>query len=136
MNFAHFEGLYRGDRYDPVFVCSIDPIVAQAIGATVMRVALSLDTVNKQKEHHPDLRLEDYKGLLPTLCYGEFRADGPTGAVVLYEGYRAHRGLFRAFVKSAKAGRELYVTSFNKLIPRQLDKARRKPQVIIRPHRR
>lgn len=134
MNFTHFRGLYEGLRIDPVIVCNIERRLADALGASVTRVLLSIETLEKQKSRHPDLLPEDYVALRPAILFGEVRQDGPRQAVVLFvDRHRIGYGV-RAYLKVTENGRRIYATSFCRLNERKYRRELAKPLPIIREH--
>lgn len=133
MNFNHFLGLYRGERTDPVIVCHIDQPLALQLGALRGRVLMSLDTIEKQKAHHPDLLEDHYRVLEPTLRQGEYRRDTERSAQINFTDTHFHDANFRAAIKVCRR-QILWVVSFNLLRDRHAAKMRRKLFPIIREH--
>lgn len=134
MNFAHFEGLYLGNRIDPVIVCHLDKALAGQLGAVRGRVLMSDDTMAKQHLRHPDLSLEHYRVLVPTLMRGEYRQDTPRSAVISYTDVYLFGESFRAAVKVTQDGKRIYVVSFNRMRESKRKQASRKPFPVIREH--
>jgi hypothetical protein len=136
MNFRHFLGLYNGDRIDPVIVANVDPVIAAALEAKVLRVFLSRETILKQQVKHSELTADDYRVLPPAMRLGEFRLEKPRSAIVLFVDSRLHGWGFRAHVKATANGREMYVDSFCLMRKKTYGQALAKVQPIIRPHGR
>jgi len=135
MNFNHFLGLYREERIDRVIVYNVEPIIAHALGARVLRVYLSAETLRKQRLRHPDLTVDHYRSLRPTLAFGEYRQESPRTAMVLFLDTKLNDWGFRAHVKSTRNGRELYVDSFCLMRRKTYNRALAKPYPIIKAHR-
>ncbi|WP_209720812.1 MULTISPECIES: hypothetical protein [Asticcacaulis] len=133
MNFDHFLGLYRDERIDDVIVCHLEQRIAAAIGCGRGRVWLSLDTVKKQREHHPDLDEVDYRVLPPCLAFGELRQDTDRTIISVYSDTYFRGYNYRACIKGTRDGR-IFVTSFNRLRDSHMAKLRRKDQIVIREH--
>ena len=133
MNFNHFLGLYRDERYDDLIVCHITNDLAALLGAARGRVLLSHETVTKQRKHHPDLVEDDYRSLRATIMMGEYRQDTPSTAYILFTDTALNDCNYRAAIKGT-SDRRIYCTSFNKIRDRQMAQARRKPFPIIRCH--
>lgn len=134
MNFAHFQGLYDGDRVDPVIVCNIERPLAVALGAKVLRVLLSAETIEKQKRRHAELSSDDYMVLRPALLFGEWRQDGPGSAVILYIDRHCLGTGVRTVVKVTADGRKIFVKSFCRMRDRSYRAELRKPFPILRQH--
>jgi len=134
MNFEHFLGPYNDERIDSLILGHVAPEVAEALGAKVRRVLLSIDTVRKQRLRHPELEPDHYRSLKPALQLGEYRQDSQRSAVVLFIDTKLHDYGMRACVKATANGRELYLVSFCFLRKRTYARELRKGFPVIRPH--
>lgn len=135
MNFDHFLSLYDGVRYDPVIVGHIPNALAAKLGAARGRVLLSHDTLVKQRAHHPDLTVDDYRVLAPTLMMGEYRQDTPRTARILYCDTVYNSCYYRAAIKTPLDDpRRIYVVSFNRVRERQARQMLQHDFPIIKAH--
>ncbi len=113
----HLAGAEGADRP----VATLGEAVARAIGARSRIVRLSSETAAKQRRRHPDIRPEDYARVQRILDEGElFRED--TRAII---GFAKESGvLWRAVLKVANSGDEIYLVTLHRSKPRNLRRAR------------
>lgn len=133
MNVDHFAELWRSERYDALTVCHVTWALALAAGGNKGRVTISLETIAKQRAHHPELTMEEHLALPRILLDGEWRRDPQGGAIVLYEDPSGRGNHARAFVK-VTAKRELYLVSLCRLNEGKLRQLRRRGHEVIKPH--
>jgi hypothetical protein len=138
MDFGHLTGLHLSERNDPLTVCTLRSDIAAALGASTLRVTLSYATLQKQRDHHPDLPLEYYRILPAALRMGAFYQDSRSTAVVFYTDIYEFSANFRVAIKTTGLGDELYVLSFFKLrdadLQAQLRKVKRLGHPCLKEH--
>lgn len=136
MNFAHFEAVHDDTRIDPVIVCHLAQPLAAALGARRGRVLLSHATVQKQRLHHPDLTLNDYRVLKPALMMGEYRQDTPRSAIVIFTDGVFTGETYRGAIKSTQDGRCLFCVSFCLVRGRKITQLQRRISALplLREH--
>ena len=83
---------------------------ASAIGAKTRLAQLSAETAEKQAQHHPELRPEEYAFVQACLDRGEPIQDGPTSLIYLLD-----ESGYVAVVKATKTGETIFVTSFRRV---------------------
>jgi len=113
----HRSGAVDGDW--PVAV--LGPSIAEAIGARSHTVRFSKETAVKQRERHPDIEAEDYARVQRILDKGEWFEQSATHAL----GFGEEDGrLWRAVLKATKDRSKTYLTSFHRVDPPRLWRAR------------
>ena len=103
-------------------VAVLGPLIAEAVGARSHTLRLSRETAAKQRARHRDIEVEDYARLQRILDEGEWFKQSATNAL----GYVEEDGrLWRAVLKIAKDRSKTYLTSFHRVDPPRLWRARK-----------
>ena len=113
----HRSGSVDGDW--PVAV--LGPSIAEAVGARSHTLRLSSETAAKQHARHRDIEVEDYARLQRILDEGEWFKQSTTHAL----GFVEEDGrLWRAVLKVTGDRSKTYLTSFHRVDPSRLRRAR------------
>ena len=113
----HRSGSVDGDW--PVAV--LGPSIAAAVGARSHTLRLSRATAAKQRARHRDIEVEDYARLQRILDEGEWFKQSATNAL----GFVEEDGrLWRAVLKVTRDRSKTYLTSFHRVDPSRLRRAR------------
>ncbi len=91
---------------------------AKKISAKTQTVVLSQETLTKQKEHHPDLSLEEYELVQETIERGEMIQEDENNLTYLLKKEQGYTSI----VKSTKTGEAIFLTSFRRLPSHQLER--------------
>jgi hypothetical protein len=104
-------------------VGSISIVLANILCSNTRGVIMSYDTLKKNLDHHPDLKVDDYLLLDEIVGRSSFIAkDGDkTVAIVLQ-----YNQLYHYALKSTKSGNGLFLTSFRRTNKISVDKIRKK----------
>lgn len=106
-----FAQLLAGEIEGKLPVGYVDDELANAIGAKVRRVVLSDQTAAKQRERHPDLAPKEYT-ILPAMFRDGLVIQQAKEKLVFF---RQAGRWYKAVVKAAAKGQELYVVSFHRV---------------------
>ncbi|MBF0164839.1 MAG: minor capsid protein [Magnetococcales bacterium] len=102
-----FSRFFRGEVGGKFPVAVLGEPEKRALGSKSQVVTLSLDTMEKQLSHHPELRLEEYQKL-PRITDGEVIQQDEHRLIF----FRVEDRLYKAVVKVTRDGQELYLVSF------------------------
>lgn len=108
-------------------VAVIDRSYQALIGASSQTVLLSDDTLSKQVQQHPEIRLSEY-ALLPNVVESAQLVVKSGDERLLF--VRKGKEIYRAVVKAAAEGRELYLVSYHKVNERTAKQARNRGEII------
>lgn len=122
----HFRDLAEGRIEGAAPVGYLDDTLAATIGAGVRRVDVSSDTLKKQREHHPELQLEEYQVVPEMFRTGLVIRDGEQALVFFKQAGRT----YKAAVKATKEGNALFLTSFHRASEKTIAGVRRRGQVV------
>jgi SPP1 gp7 family putative phage head morphogenesis protein len=122
---AFADWLQRPQGHWPVL--QLRGVVADAIGAKRRVASLSAETIAKQRRHHPELSVEDYRALpgmgeAPDLVV----QDGDQTVVIVK---RAGK-LYWAAVKTTKTGFGTFVASFRLTSPKDVERLLRRGRIV------
>lgn len=92
-------------------IAMLDPALAQRLGAQTTLIDVSAATVEKQRDHHPELAPEDYERLMDLLESGKVIAQ--SAAHLAFVGREADLP-WVAVLKRTLDGREVFLVSFYK----------------------
>jgi len=118
-----FERLVAQEIVGAAPVSWVDEAIAAALDVVVRRVDLSAETVAKQQETHPDVKLAEYRQLPGLIETGLVVPDGSPNAVQLFGLMRDADGksrLYRSVVKRTAIGEALFLVTFHRAQARQL----------------
>lgn len=119
--------LASGDELTQVPVMVLDRQLQDAIGAQAQVVVMSGQTYAKQRRNHPELTRSDYSVLAlmaedPDIV---FQSADLKIALIWYRGVP-----YRAVVKAADDGRQLFLVSFHRIRQSQVSELRAKLSVV------
>ena len=138
MDFRHLLGLHDGSRTDYYVVCNLDPPTCQLIGAHTSSIFLSYETIQKQIKSHPEMTLNHYRALRPCLKFGEYWHIAEQSLAVFFVDTYLFGTNFRAILKSAACGTEIFLTSFHMVRDSKIRQHRRSlirnKKAQIKPH--
>jgi len=124
-----FKRLLNGEVAATTTVGFLSDGLPALIGAKTSRVLLSSETISKQGRRHPEIKLADYRRLPDIIEKGLIIKDGTQTLVFIHIGNK----VYRAAVKATKDGSELYLTSLFKSNQREINRMRKKGEVIREP---
>lgn len=131
-----FRRIQAGEAKGVAPVAVLRGDVAKAWEASSRTVLFSDDTAQKQRgqrtdDHpgsssrgHPELTASDYLIVQTVLDHGSAVAGGRTGNQLIYT-HKVDGKAWKAVVKRTGDGRELYLTSLHRILPRQYEKIRK-----------
>jgi len=104
----------------------VEANLAKAIGASVRRVDISRDTVQKQMRKHPELTAAEYRILPDIMAYGRVVQDGTNHLAMHYLDGR----LYYAVIKSTGSGKAMFLSSLRRADKTDLARIERRGEII------
>ena len=98
------------------------------LGTKQKVVLLSDETLAKQKQHHPELTLAEYR-LLPKMINTGMVIKEPDQRLVFFESKSTEK-LYMAVIKTTENGAENYLTSFRQTTDKDMRRKERQGRVI------
>jgi SPP1 gp7 family putative phage head morphogenesis protein len=127
-----FEALVARKVSGTAPVAWVDDVLMKALRADVRRVDLSSETLAKQLDRHPEIGLDEYRQLPELLQDGLVVDDGSGEAVRIYA-LLPNGKPYVAIVKRTGTGQALFVVSFYRANPRDLQAALAAPPIRDAP---
>ena len=124
-----FTGWFRqptaGSRF---VVAALDEDLKRRLGAKQKAVLLSDETLAKQKKHHPELTLVEYR-LLPKTINAGMVIKEPGRRLVFFES-KSMGKLYMAVMKTTENSNENYLTSFRQTTDKDMQRKKRQGRIV------
>ena len=115
-------------RKELIEVAVLDDDALVALAGLSKSVYLSAATAQKQAEHHPDIRQEDYSHVQRLIDHGMVILEGIR--TMVFAGSDPAGKFWRAVVKRTADARETYLVTFHRIKPNQIAAALRRGTLI------
>ena len=115
-------------RKELVEVAVLDNDALVALAGLSKSVYLSAATAQKQAEHHPDIRPEDYSLVQRLIDHGMVVLEG--NRMMVFVRSDAAGKFWRAVVKRTADARETYPVTFHRIKPNQVVTAQRRGRLV------
>ena len=109
-------------------IAALDEDLKRRLGAKQKAVLLSDETLAKQRKHHPELALAEYR-LLPKMINTGMVIKEPGQRLVFFESKSTGK-LYMAVIKTTENGDENYLTSFRQTTDKDMRRKERQGRVI------
>ena len=109
-------------------IAALDEDLKRRLGAKQKAVLLSDETLAKQKQHHPELALVEYR-LLPKMVNTGMVIKEPDQRLVFFASKSTGK-LYMAVIKTTENGDENYLTSFRQTTDKDMRRKERQGRVI------
>ena len=111
-------------------IAALDEDLKRRLGAKQKAVLLSDETLAKQKQHHLELTLMEYR-LLPKMVNTGMVIKEPGQRLVLFESKSTGK-LYMAVIKTTESSHENYLTSFRHTTDKDMQRKERQGRVVRR----